>query len=61
MRTVEAKIDKRDEELIKFRLSNRNYSSSEKLSLEYSKLSRGSSILEGMYTTLKQELELIKK
>ena len=60
MRTVEAKIDKRDEELIKFRLSNRNYSSSEKLSLEYSKLSRGSSILEGMYTTLKQELELIK-
>ena len=60
MQAVESKLGKLEEEIIQFRLSNRNYDASEKLSLKYSKLSRNSSILAGMYTTLKQELELIK-
>ena len=60
MQAVESKLGKLEEEIIQFRLSNRNYNASEKLSLKYSKLSRSSSILGGMYTTLKQELELIK-
>ena len=60
MRTVESKLDKSEEEIIQFRLSNRNYQASEKLSLKYTKLTRGSTILSGMYITLKQQLENIK-
>jgi len=60
IQTVKLELEDLEEEIKIFRLSNRNYTASESLSLKFARLSRNVTIHAAMYTTLKEQLELVR-